>query len=192
MAGMWRNLARRALRIAERSARQAWREQQRQSRRQGTSPPSRRTPPSRTGAAPAPGADDRPPYPGDFRGTVRPVYAPQPDGQPDPGEIVWGWVPFEEDHSRGKDRPVLVVGHDGPWLLGLLLSSRDRAPHGRFTVQEDRGQRWMNLGHGGWDSQGRESEVRLDRVVRLPESYVRREGAVLEREAFEAVTRALK
>ncbi|MCI2264207.1 type II toxin-antitoxin system PemK/MazF family toxin [Sediminivirga luteola] len=190
---MWRNLARRALRIAERSARQAWREQQRQSRRHDTSPPtpSRRTPPSRTGTVPEPGADGRPPYPGDFRGTVRPVYAPQPDGEPDPGEIVWGWVPFEEDYSRGKDRPVLVIGHDGPWLLGLLLSSRDRAPHGRFSVHEEHGQRWMNLGHGGWDSQGRESEVRLDRVVRLPESYLRREGAVLEREAFEAVTRAL-
>ena len=37
-------------------------------------------------------------------------YAPEPDGQPDPGEVVWGWVPFEDDPSQGKDRPVLLVG----------------------------------------------------------------------------------
>ena len=48
-------------------------------------------------------------YPGDFTGVVRPVYAPDPDGDPDPGEIVWTWVPFEDDPSQGKDRPVLVV-----------------------------------------------------------------------------------
>ncbi|WP_372521259.1 type II toxin-antitoxin system PemK/MazF family toxin [Marinobacter nauticus] len=53
-------------------------------------------------------------------------YAPAPDGEPDPGEIVWTWVPYEEDHSRGKDRPVLIVGHDGPYLLVLMLTSKDR------------------------------------------------------------------
>ena len=37
-------------------------------------------------------------------------YAPAPDGEPDPGEVVWAWVPYEEDASRGKDRPVLVIG----------------------------------------------------------------------------------
>ena len=37
-------------------------------------------------------------------------YEPEADGQPDPGEVVWGWVPFEEDPSQGKDRPVLLIG----------------------------------------------------------------------------------
>ncbi len=32
-------------------------------------------------------------------------YEPEADGLPDPGEVVWGWVPFEEDPSQGKDRP---------------------------------------------------------------------------------------
>ena len=36
-------------------------------------------------------------------------YEPQTDGAPDPGEVVWTWVPFEENDGRGKDRPVLVV-----------------------------------------------------------------------------------
>ena len=65
------------------------------------------------------------PYPGDFRGAVSPRYSPDPDGKPDPGEIVWSWVPYEEDYSQGKDRPVLLIGHDGGWLLGLMLTSKD-------------------------------------------------------------------
>ena len=33
-------------------------------------------------------------------------YEPDPDGQPDPGEVVWAWVAYEDDPARGKDRPV--------------------------------------------------------------------------------------
>jgi hypothetical protein len=128
-------------------------------------------------------------YPGDFTGTVRPVYAPQPDGRPDPGEIVWTWVPFEEDGSRGKDRPVLLVGHDGPWLLGLQLTSKD---HDLDAAQEARyGRYWMDIGSGPWDARRRPSEVRLDRVVRVDPAKVRREGAVLERRTFDRVAAAM-
>src|SRR3954465_3472466 len=49
------------------------------------------------------------PYPGDFTGRAKTSYAPKPDGNPDPGEVVWTWVPFEEDYSQGKDRPVLLI-----------------------------------------------------------------------------------
>jgi len=124
-------------------------------------------------------------YPGDFPGTPRAVYAPQPDGEPDPGEIVWTWVPYEEDHSRGKDRPVLLVGRDGPWLLGLMLSSRDHdaRPHGDDF--------WVDIGVGAWDRQGRPSEVRVDRVLRVDPAAVRREGAVLDRPRFADVVAAL-
>ena len=66
-----------------------------------------------------------PSYPGDFTGTARVEYAPHGDDRADPGEVVWGWVAFEEDHSRGKDRPALVVGRDGSWVLALMLTSRD-------------------------------------------------------------------
>ena len=47
------------------------------------------------------------------------VYAPDLDGRADPGEIVWTWVVYEDDPTRGKDRPVLVVGRDRRTLLGL-------------------------------------------------------------------------
>jgi hypothetical protein len=49
------------------------------------------------------------------------VYAPDLDGRADPGEIVWTWVVYEDDPTRGKDRPVLVVGRDRRTLLGLML-----------------------------------------------------------------------
>ncbi|MGO1317838.1 MAG: type II toxin-antitoxin system PemK/MazF family toxin [Cellulomonadaceae bacterium] len=127
-------------------------------------------------------------YPGDFTGTVRPAYAPDLDGDADPGEIVWTWVPYEEDHSQGKDRPVLVVGHDGPWLLGLMLTSKD---HGRGTSSRPGGPTWIDIGAGPWDAKGRESEVRIDRVVRINPGQVRREGAIMDQALFDRVTALL-
>jgi hypothetical protein len=129
-----------------------------------------------------------PGYPGDFTGRLEPVYAPHPDGRPDPGEIVWTWVPFEEDHSRGKDRPVLLVGHDGPWLLALQLTSKDHDGHPRRRG----GPRWVDIGRGPWDPQRRPSEVRVDRVVRVGPSAIRREGSVLPREVFDLVAAAVR
>ncbi|WP_378101957.1 type II toxin-antitoxin system PemK/MazF family toxin [Cellulomonas sp. T2.31MG-18] len=129
----------------------------------------------------------------DFQGTVRPVYSPDLDGAPDPGEIVWTWVPFEEDPSQGKDRPTLLVSRDGPWLLGLMLTSKDHVPAGEAGgVRADRhGQVWLDLGTGPWDPRRRPSEVRLDRVLRIDPAAVRREGAVLPRATFDLVTRAM-
>lgn len=118
-------------------------------------------------------------YPGDFTGVFSPRYAPSLDGDPDPGEIVWAWVPYEEDHSQGKDRPVLLVGHDGPWLLGMMLTSRDRDQRSHPN--------WVEIGSGPWDSQGRDSEVRVDRLIRLAPDRVRREGAILPQNRFAAV-----
>jgi hypothetical protein len=148
----------------------------------------------RQGAAPATEVTHDPSprsaYPGDFPGVPDLTYAPQPDGRPDPGEIVWTWVPYEEDHLRGKDRPVLLVGRDGEWLLGLMLTSKD---HDRDHAQEAReGRHWQDIGSGAWDREGRPSEVRVDRVLRLDPAAVRREGAVLDRERFDEVAAAVR
>jgi hypothetical protein len=128
----------------------------------------------------------RPENAGDYEGTVRVEYKPHPDdGVADPGEVVWTWVPFEEDHHRGKDRPVLVVGSDGPWLLALILTSKD---HDRDAADEARwGRVWLDLGTGAWDAEGRRSEVRLDRVLRIDPLQVRREGAVIGEILFNEV-----
>jgi hypothetical protein len=111
------------------------------------------------------------------------VYAPDLDGRADPGEIVWTWVVYEEDPTRGKDRPVLVVGRDRSTLLGLMLSSQE---HHRGDPD------WVSIGSGPWDYEGRASWVRLDRVLDVPEEGIRREGAILEREMFEVVAARLR
>ena len=117
-------------------------------------------------------------------------YEPNPDGEPDPGEVVWAWVAYEDDPAQGKDRPVLLVGRDGDDLLGLQLTSKD---HDRDAEDEARyGRHWMDVGSGDWDREHRDSEVRLDRLLRLPAAEVRREGAALDRQVFDAVVVAAR
>ena len=112
-------------------------------------------------------------------------YRPRDDGRPDPGEVVWAWVPYDENDGRGKDRPVLVIGRRGGRLLGLMLSSQD---HDRDAGDEARhGRLWTDLGVGAWDARGRPSEVRLDRLLELEPTEVRREGAALDRARFDRV-----
>ena len=115
-------------------------------------------------------------------------YAPRADGRPDPGEVVWGWVPFEDDPQRGKDRPLLLIGRREGRLLGLMLTSKD---HDRDAADEARwGRHWMDVGTGGWDRERRPSEVRLDRLLDLAPDAVRREGAALDRATFDRVVAA--
>lgn len=118
-------------------------------------------------------------------------WAAHPDGRPDPGEIVWTWVPYEDDPRQGKDRPVLVVGRrDATTLVVLQMTSKD---HDRDEAQEAReGRRWMDIGSGPWDPRGRPSEVRLNRFIDIAEDAIRREGAVLDRGVYEQVIEAAR
>ena len=117
-------------------------------------------------------------------------YSPEIDGEPDPGEVVWAWVPYEDDPQQGKDRPVLVLAVEGDGWTGLMLSSQD---HDRDAADEARhGRHWMDIGSGGWDPQGRPSEVRLDRRIHLERDGVRREGAALDEQVFHAVVAAVR
>jgi len=141
-------------------------------------PTSRPSRPARPGAPARPG------------GGATPSYAPRADGLPDPGEVVWAWVPFEDDPAQGKDRPVLLLARDGDAWLGLGLTSKD---HDRDTGrQAAAGRHWMDVGAGGWDRQGRPSEVRLDRLLRLRPDAIRREGAALPRPVFDRVVAAAR
>src|SRR5688572_8001767 len=133
-----------------------------------------------TGRRPAP-----PPAERTASGAPDVEYRPRDDGRPDPGEIVWAWVPYDEGDGRGKDRPVLIIGRRDDDLLGLQLSSQD---HDRDAADEARhGRFWTDIGTGAWDRQGRPSEVRLDRLLVLDPARVRREGAALGRERFDRV-----
>lgn len=116
-------------------------------------------------------------------GPVRTEYAPEHDGDPDPGEIVWTWVPFEENDGRGKDRPVLVVAREeAGTLLAVRLSSK----------RHDHDREWLAIGSGPWDGAGRDSWVDLDRVLRVHEAGMRREACALDRERFDEVVDRLR
>ncbi|WP_052510671.1 type II toxin-antitoxin system PemK/MazF family toxin [Crystallibacter crystallopoietes] len=138
------------------------------------------------GGAAVQGPDLSSAYPGDFRGTARIAYAPKPDGEADPGEVVWTWVPYEEDYSQGKDRPVLLVGHNGGRLLALMMTTRDR------NNGEHHDADYVDVGTGPWDRQRRPSEVKLDRILQVDPRDIRREGAVLAKTAFDRVAEALR
>ena len=118
------------------------------------------------------------------------AYSPDPDGEADPGEVVWAWVPFEEDPTQGKDRPVLVLARHETRLVVAQMTSKD---HDRDAAQEARwGRFWHDVGTGDWDRQGRPSEVRLDRLLLVEPASVRREGATMNREVFDGVVAALR
>ncbi|WP_164233798.1 type II toxin-antitoxin system PemK/MazF family toxin [Microbacterium hydrocarbonoxydans] len=113
---------------------------------------------------------------------LRIAYAPDRDGAPDAGEVIWTWVPYEENDGRGKDRPVLVIGRE----------SADRVYAVRMTSKaHDRDRDYLPIGSGGWDSQGRESWVDIEQLYSVHESGLRREAAVLDRQRFGRVAEAL-
>ena len=141
-------------------------------------------------AAPKPAANasshsaDSSGYPGDYRGSIDFEYSPSMDGDADPGEVVWTWVPFEEDHSQGKDRPVILVGRDGEYLLALMMTSKDH------NNRDHADSNYLDIGSGPWDPQGRASEVKLNRVIRVIPSQMRREGSIMPQETFRVIERA--
>lgn len=117
------------------------------------------------------------------------TYDPHPDGIPDPGEVVWAWIPYEDDPTIGKDRPVLVLARHKDWLVVAQMTSQDhdtddnhQGPSGRY---------WYDVGTGAWDKRRRRSEVRIDRLLQVKADDVRREGASINRETFYHVRDAI-
>jgi hypothetical protein len=118
----------------------------------------------------------------DVVGEITTTYNPDTDGEPDPGEIIWTWVPYEENDGRGKDRPVLIVACEpGGTTLGVQLSSQERDGHPD----------WVAVGSGGWDAVGRDSWIDISRILRVHPQGMRREAAALPRDRFDQVIAAL-
>lgn len=115
-------------------------------------------------------------------GRVRMTYSPSRDGAPDPGEVVWTWVPFEERDGRGKDRPVLVVAAEP---AGTFLAVQ-------LTSKAHQGEDYVPIGAGAWDSSGRPSWVNIDRVFRVHAAGMRRETAGLPAKAYSTVEARLR
>lgn len=107
---------------------------------------------------------------------VRIEYSPELDGDPDPGEVVWTWVPYEEDPNRGKDRPVVIIGRTGDDLAGVQLTSKNKRRADQVAV-----------GTGDWDPKRRPSWAKVDRLITIDPDDVRREGAVLAPDRFDDV-----
>ena len=117
-------------------------------------------------------------------------YQPIMDGDADPGEVVWTWVPYQEDASVGKDRPAVVIGAQGEGVYLLQLTSKD---HTREAAQEAAaGRYWFDIGTGAWDSKGRPSKVRLDRALWVKATDVRREGSILPEVTWRRIVDALE
>lgn len=111
---------------------------------------------------------------------VRIEYSPRRDGDPDPGEVVWAWVPFEEDPSQGKDRPVVIIGRRGDSLVGVPL-----------TTKPDEREAQVEMGTGDWDPQRRVSYARIWRMLDVDPDRTRREGSALDRERFDRLVAAV-
>lgn len=164
--------------------------EERRASSQSSPRPSAPKPSSAQSSAPKPSAPastgvyDGSDYPGDYRDMINFEYSPSLDGDADPGEIVWTWVPFEEDHSQGKDRPVILVGRDGEYLLALMMTSKDH------NNREHTDPNYLDIGSGPWDPQGRASEVKLNRVIRVRPDSMRREGAIMPEDTFRLIERA--
>jgi hypothetical protein len=114
-----------------------------------------------------------------MRSRVNIEYSPRLDGDPDPGEVVWTWVPYEEDPAQGKDRPVVIIGRQGDQLLGVALTSKPRPDE-------------VAIGAGSWDSEGRRSYAKIERLLSVDPGKVRREGAVLERRHFDDIVAGVR
>jgi len=108
-------------------------------------------------------------------------YSPRMDGDPDPGEVVWTWVPYEDDASQGKDRPVVIVGRKGSVLIGVPLTSKQHDNEAQVCV-----------GTGSWDREGRPSYAKLEQLLEVDPRKVRREGAILSRSRFDDVVAGVK
>lgn len=114
--------------------------------------------------------------------SVRISYAPSRNGDPDAGEVIWTWVPYEEGDGRGKDRPVLVIGRQ----------SKERVYAVRMTSKAHEGDRdYIPIGAGAWDSQGRPSWVDIEQLYSVHVEGTRREAATLDRERYIVVAKAL-
>jgi len=109
-------------------------------------------------------------------GRVTIEYSPDMDGDADPGEVVWTWVPYEDDPSQGKDRPVVIIGWAGAALAGVPLTSKNHHRGDEVAV-----------GTGGWDRSGRPSFAKVDQLLTVDPKAVRREGSALSRSHFEEV-----
>lgn len=110
------------------------------------------------------------------------LYAPDMDGQAEPGEVVWAPVMLGEDPIP-QERAVTVLGRRKHVLLGALISADPR------HAQNDK---WLYIGSGPWDSKMRPCWIRLDKILEVPESGIRRSGIFMPKRRFDRIATKLR
>ncbi|UIZ91729.1 hypothetical protein JZY91_08310 [Corynebacterium sp. CNCTC7651] len=106
-------------------------------------------------------------------------YAPDMDGNAEPGEVVWVTVPSHPP----AERSMLVVGREQHEVLGLLISP--------VKAHADE-QHWLGIGSGEWEASGEPCWVRLDKTLFVPETDVHRRGTIIPPLRFERVASRLR
>lgn len=106
-------------------------------------------------------------------------YAPDMDGNAEPGEVVWVTMPSHPPRQRS----MLVVGRERNEVLGLLIS-----PESEHANDE----RWLGIGAGEWHESGKPCWVRLDKTLIVPESDLHRSGTIIPPRRFERVANRLR
>lgn len=110
------------------------------------------------------------------------IYAPDMDGQADPGEVVWVYIRTQKGGEL-ELRALLIVGRKKHTLLGLLISSSER---------NSTSPTWIDIGSGPWDPEGTESYVRLDKVLEIPESEIQRRGVSMPERRYDRIAARLR
>lgn len=110
-------------------------------------------------------------------------YAPDMDGQAEPGEVVWVWAPSDGLDNPPRERALLVVGRNRHTILGLLISP---------NPQHDDNDSWLDIGAGEWDASGRQCWIRIDRVLEVSELGTRRQGVLFPPRRFERIANRLR
>lgn len=110
---------------------------------------------------------------------VRVTYHPDfPDDHPDPGEVVWAKVRYQEDVNQSKDRPVLIIGR---------INGTNKLAAVQLTSQINGRPNQHVVGPGSWDRFGRNAAVKLDQIIVVDPKDYRREGSTFERARFDDV-----
>ncbi|HIW91568.1 MAG TPA: type II toxin-antitoxin system PemK/MazF family toxin [Candidatus Corynebacterium avicola] len=114
---------------------------------------------------------------------ARPViYAPDMDGQADPGEVIWYHI-LPDRYATPELRACIVVGRNRHTLLGMLISS---------NPDHDEEDNWVPIGAGLWDPRGNECWARADRIIEIPEADIQRRGVSMPERRYDRIAATLR
>lgn len=110
------------------------------------------------------------------------IYAPDMDGQADPGEVVWVDI-CTQKFGELERRAVLIIGRKHHTLMVLLISSN--------PDHKDK-DNWISIGSGPWDEDSAQSWARLDKSLLVSESQIQRRGVSMPERRFDRIASRLR